>query len=202
MKIRVWELSLLVALVAAILWGALLEQRQLDLSDKLIRLHVVASSDGAADQALKYHVRDRVLGEAAALIEGAPSRAAAEARLVENLPRIEMAAQGAVSDWGHDEFVAVTLTQARYPTRAYDTFTLPAGQYRSLRVEIGQADGPNWWCVVFPPLCLEAAGGFGAIEADALSGDEIALITGEESGYQVRFWALEMIDGLRGFLGG
>jgi len=203
MKLKLWELSLLVALVIAILWGALLEQRQQNLSDKLIRLHVVANSDEAADQALKLHVRDHVLAAAAPLLEGETDRAAAEAALAAHLPRITETAQAAISDWGRDDPVSVSLTYQRHPTRAYDTFTLPAGRYSALRVEIGTARGPNWWCVVFPPLCLETAvSGAGIIEADALTGEEVALIAGGESGYQVRFRTLELIDGLRGILAG
>ncbi|MCL2828811.1 MAG: stage II sporulation protein R [Oscillospiraceae bacterium] len=203
MKLKVWELSLLVALVLAVLWGALLEQRQQDLSDRLIRLHVLANSDEVGDQALKLHVRDQVLEVAAPLLEGETDRAEAEAILAAHLPRITETAQTAVANWGRDDPVRVALTLERHPTRAYESFTLPAGRYSALRVEIGTARGQNWWCVVFPPLCLGAAeGGAGAIEADALTGEEIALITGGESGYQIRFRALELIDGLRGIVGG
>jgi len=203
MKLKVWELSLLVALAVAVLWGALLEQRQQGLSDRLIRLHVVANSDAADDQALKLHVRDQVLEVAAPLLEGETDRAEAEAVLTALLPRITETAQAAVSHWGRDDPVSVALTYQRHPTRAYESFTLPAGRYSALRVEIGTARGENWWCVVFPPLCLEAAeSGAGIIEADALTGEEIALITGGESGYQVRFRTLELIDGLRGIFGG
>ena len=192
MKLKIWELSLFVALVIAVLWGVLLEQRKLGLSDQLIRLHVVAHSDEAADQSTKYEVRDRVYGLVLELLEDASTRAEAEARIAAYLTEIQEAAGAPVQ---------VALTRERYPTRAYAGFTLPAGLYSSLRVEIGAAGGQNWWCVVFPPLCIEAARGPEALETMGLTEGEVALIASGDAGQQVRFRALELIDGLKAWLG-
>jgi len=202
MKLKIWELSLLLALVIAVLWGALLERRQIELSEQLIRLHVVARSETAADREQKLHVRDRVRAEVEPLLEGTTSRAEALLRIEANLPRITAAAEQAIAEWGGDqEAVLATLTRERYPTRAYESFTLPAGRYHSLRVEIGAAGGQNWWCVVFPPLCIEAASGLEVLEAAGLTEGEIALVTGGDPGHALRFRTLELVDGVRAWLG-
>jgi len=201
MKIRIWELSLFVALVVAVLLGLVLEQRQQGLAERLVRLHVVAHSDAAGDQELKLLVRDRVRAEVEPLLVGVSCRVEAEAEILAHLPRILEVAEEAVAASGGAASVRVGLTFERYPTRVYAGFALPAGRYRSLRVEIGEAEGQNWWCVVFPPLCLEAARGPAAFEAMGLSEGEVALIVGGD-GYTVRFRALEIMDGMRAWWGG
>ena len=201
MKWKLWELSLLLALILTLLWGALLERRQQELSEQLIRLHVVAHSNGATDQSLKYYVRDRVRAEVEPLLASAANRTEAETALAAHLPRLAEIAEEAVTAWGIAYPVRANLTWERYPTRAYESFTLPAGLYRSLRVEIGEAVGQNWWCVVFPPLCLEAASGSAALEVAGLSENEVALIAGGSDGYTLRFRALEVIDGMRAWFG-
>lgn len=202
MKLRLWELSLFVALVLAILWGALLERQQTELAAQIIRLHVVAHSDTAADQALKHRVRDGVRAEVEPLLTGVTSRAEAEAKITGHLPRITVIAAAVVHDWGGNYPVQAALTRERHPTRAYETFTLPAGQYHTLRVEIGAAAGNNWWCVVFPPLCMEAAAGPETLEAAGFTEGEVALIAGNDRGYTVRFRALEIVDGMRAWFTG
>ncbi|MCL2569233.1 MAG: stage II sporulation protein R [Oscillospiraceae bacterium] len=202
MKLKIWELSLFVALVVAVVWGLLLEQRQAGLAERLVRLHVVAHSDADVDQALKLDVRDRVRAEVEPLLVGVSCRAEAEAEILARLPWILEVAEGAVAEFGGEYAVRVRLHWERYPTRVYAGFALPAGWYSSLRVEIGEAEGQNWWCVVFPPLCLEAARGPVAFEAMGLSEGEVALIVGDSAGYSVRFRVLEVMDGVRGWWSG
>ncbi|MCL2562611.1 MAG: stage II sporulation protein R [Oscillospiraceae bacterium] len=201
MKLKIWELSICVALVIAVLWGALLERRQTELAEQLIRLHVVAHSDEVADQDLKLRVRDSVQAVTEPLLVGATNRAEAEAELTAHLPLIRAAAAEAVADWGGNYPVQAAFVWERHPARAYESFTLPAGRYYALRVEIGAAAGQNWWCVVFPPLCLEAAGGSESLEAMGLSEDEVALIAGGDRGHTVRFRVLEVVDGVRAWFG-
>ena len=196
MRIKIWELALLMAFILTILWGVLLDQQRQGLEDKLVRFHVVAHSDSPADQALKLYVRDRVWAELRPLFQGEGDRAQAEAEIEGQLDHITEVARQAVSDWGGTQPVRAHLLRERYPTRVYETFTLPAGAYHSLRVEIGEAQGGNWWCVVFPPICFQAAAGEleDTLEVAGLSEEEIALIT---EGYALRFRALELIDGIR-----
>ena len=140
------------ALVCTALWA---EAEQTQLADKVIRLHVIANSDSQADQALKLQVRDQVLAQADTLLSGRESAQQAAEILRDNLtPLAETAAQ-TVSQAGFSYQVQVSLEDTWFPTRQYGDLSLPAGQYQALRVVIGQGEGKNWWCVVFPPLCAE-----------------------------------------------
>jgi len=201
MKLKFWEFSLFVALVLAILWGALLERQQIALAGQMVRLHVVAHSDGVADQMLKHYVRDSVWAEVEPLLAAATCRTEAEATITAHLSQITAAAGATIHDWGADYPVQASLTWERHPTRVYESFTLPAGRYHALRIEIGEARGHNWWCVVFPPLCMEVASGPDALEAAGLTESEVALIAGSDQGYTVRFRALELVDGIRARIG-
>lgn len=198
MKLKVIEISLMIAVVVAVLYGVLLDTDSSELSDKLIRLHVVANSDTDEDQGLKLMVRDAVLGEVDEIMNGDESRDKVQEKLEDSLTVLQEKAQDTVIEQGHTESVTVTLEQEHFPTRVYDTFSLPAGEYTSLRVSIGEAEGQNWWCVVFPPLCVEAAEGEEALEASGLTDDEIDLITQDSNDYVVKFKALEILDNIKG----
>ena len=135
-------------------WG-LIRDRQY-LNKELIRLHVVANSDSEEDQNIKLRVRDAIV---ASLSEGMADIAdvpAAKEYLRENLPKIEAIANRTLEAAGVDSRAAVTLCKETFDIRHYDTFTLPAGVYESLRVVIGEGQGKNWWCVAFPSLCMGA----------------------------------------------
>ncbi|MDR0858452.1 MAG: stage II sporulation protein R [Oscillospiraceae bacterium] len=186
------QLLIALALFAAVAYFAQIETEQRELADKLIRLHVVGASDSAADQNYKLEVRDAVIGLLRPILSGAADAAEAEALLGENLQALEALAPG----------LSATLETESFPERDYETFSLPAGEYRTLRVEIGAAEGKNWWCVMFPPLCYEAASGESDGEVQAafarLTGGEIDLITGK-SGYVVKFRVLDVIAKLKAY---
>ncbi|MBQ7682237.1 MAG: stage II sporulation protein R, partial [Oscillibacter sp.] len=134
--------------------GAAALRTQARLSEKVIRLHVLANSDSPADQALKLRVRDRLLQETAPLLQQARDCRDMEALLRDHLPELAAAARDTLGD---SYPVTLELRETEFPTRCYDTFSLPAGRYLALRAVIGDGDGRNWWCVVFPPLCGGAA---------------------------------------------
>ena len=165
---------------------AYLQTQQRQLAEKLVRLHVVANSDSPSDQAIKLRVRDAVLAAAEPVLGSAddPDQA-----LAAELPALECAAAEMLRALGREESVSVTLQNERFPTRDYETFSLPAGVYRTLRVTIGAGEGHNWWCVVFPPLCVSATEQNRAL--DAMSEPERALIT-EANGYELRFRIVEL----------
>ena len=159
--------------------------RQQDISSSLVRLHVIAASDEAAEQELKMRVRDSVLEYLTPVLDNSESPAQARSIINAELPNIRAAAEKCAEG----RTVRVTLGSEYYPTREYESFSLPAGQYSSLRVIIGQGQGHNWWCVVFPPLCVSAAEQTRAL--DAMSEPERALIT-EADGYELRFRIVEL----------
>ncbi len=192
MKRKFWETVLITALTVVLLTGASLERTAESLSGKLVRLHVVANSDTEEDQALKLQVRDRVLEVLTERLEGVTRREEAEQLIREALPEVTRAAEETLQKAGHPASVEATLCEERFPTTDYETFSLPAGEYTSLRVRIGEAAGHNWWCVVFPPVCSAPSIESGAAAVIGLTEDEIALIKQDGTDTVVRFRLLEI----------
>ena len=194
-----WELALLIGLMVSLAWGCWADRIQRELADQVLRLHVLANSDSEADQALKLKVRDSVLQKAEELLDGCHDRETAEARLSAALPEIEDAARQRIAAEGADEAVTAELRPTVFPTKEYEDFTLPAGEYLALRVVIGEGEGHNWWCVVFPPLCAETTSDLAETAmAAGLTEDQVALIT-ESDGYVLRFKAVELWERLKAY---
>jgi len=166
--------------------------------DKVIRLHVLAHSDSEEDQALKLKVRDALLDEAAAMTAGCEGREEAEAALAAKTDVLRQIAEETLRESGCERPVTVTIGQEVYPTRAYEGLRLPAGEYCSLRVMIGEAEGQNWWCVLFPPLCVGSAS---EAEEEMVSAGftpgQIKILTDTENPrYVLKFKILEIIGSL------
>ena len=171
-------------------WG-LIRDRQY-LNQELIRLHVVANSDSEEDQNIKLRVRDAIV---ASLSEGMADIAdvpAAKEYLRENLPKIEAIANRTLEAAGVDSRAAVTLCKETFDIRHYDTFTLPAGVYESLRVVIGEGQGKNWWCVAFPSLCMGATSEEFE-EAAQTAGMDDTLSETLTGGLRLRFYLLDAL---------
>ena len=183
-RLRPWETAMLLALCAAVLSGQWAMGRQRRLAGELVRLHVVANSDSAGDQAVKLAVRDAVLALAAPALEGAASAEEAQTRLRPLLPALS--AEAARISGGP---ARAGLGVEWFPTREYEGFSLPAGKYEALRLTLGKGEGHNWWCVVYPPLC--AAPAEEAVTADLIGEDDLRLITGDGEGYVLRFRVIE-----------
>ena len=184
-RVRIFEAALLVALCASLCAGTWAQGQQAALSRELVRLHVVAASDEAREQAVKLEVRDAVLAYLEPRLDGVEDSAAAREVISGSLQGIAEAAAERAGGRG----VTVSLARERFPLRRYDSFTLPAGEYDSLRVTLGAGEGHNWWCVVFPPLCTSS------VQSDeiraAMSTEELAIIT-ESDGYELRFRTVEL----------
>lgn len=197
-----WKTGLLfvLALLGALLaTAAAAQQEQQELAGKLIRLHVVANSDSREDQLLKLQVRDAVLAVTASV--DAESKDP-EAELKQLLPQIKQAAEDCLRLHGSRDTIRVSFGGETFPTRIYDTFTLPAGVYRSLRITIGEGKGHNWWCVVFPSICFRATAAEleQAAQVAGLTEGEIHLITEGEDGYILKFKLLEWLQALKAAL--
>lgn len=157
--------------------------------DDTVRLHIIASSDSEEDQALKLHVRDVILHEYGELLSPMENADRAAEEIERLLPLIEESAARAVAEWGYEYKVRATLGKENYGTRRYDGFTLPAGEYTSLRIVIGEGEGKNWWCVMYPPMCLGAS-------VSSYSAQETRLIEGGEK--KIKFKILELLsEGLK-----
>lgn len=165
----------------------------------VVRLHVVANSNGAEDQAVKLLVRDAVLEEAARWYQGAGSMEEASSRLCTHLQSIAGAARQVLGEQGMGYSATAQMTEMYFPTRDYGDFRLPAGRYRTLRVTLGEGAGKNWWCVVFPSLCLPAA-----TQEEALltlpEGERQVVEGGRD--VQVKLKAVELWESLREWLRG
>lgn len=156
-KCRPIELALTLCMAFLFAYAAWVSLRQQTLADDLLRLHVIANSDSVQDQQVKLLVRDRVLEVTEPLLAEADDQDEVRRILSEHLQQITDAAQQVLTDQGMPYQLSAQMATEYYPTRAYDTFSLPAGQYTGLKIRLGAASGHNWWCVVFPPLCTDAA---------------------------------------------
>lgn len=128
-----------------------------EVREHTIRLHVIANSDAPEDQALKLKVRDRIIASFEHIFDGNETIDMAESELTAKLPEIETLARDELMKNGVDYPVKASITEMYFDTKEYEHFTMPAGQYKALRIVIGEGDGHNWWCVMFPPMCVPAA---------------------------------------------
>ena len=184
-KLRPWEAAMLLALCVFFLSGLWSGRTQEDLAGGLVRLHVIANSDSAGDQAAKLQMRDKVLALLSPLLAECESQDEAVDIILNNRARLE-----ALGD------VTVTLGTEYYPTRDYGPFSLPAGEYLSLRVIMGAGQGHNWWCVVFPPLCTEALAEPAEDAFGLLPEASSRLVTRDGPDYVFRFRLIEWWNAL------
>ena len=201
MKKRVISIAALLFAALMLVSGTLVQAEQRRLAEKLIRLHVVANSDSSRDQQIKLRVRDAVLEKTQALLDGAE---APRETLEANLDEIAQTAEDCLRSLGAETPVTVRLGKELFPTRTYETFALPAGVYESLRVRIGAGEGHNWWCVVFPSICLTASMDELELAAQTtgFTDGEIRLITEADEGFVLKFRAVELVQKLKNFLTG
>ena len=188
---RIAWVALAVALV--FLWGLLTDSKALH--DDLLRLHVVGASDSQEDQDVKLLVRDAVLASLEDGLRDLTDPAAAYDYVARMLPQVEQAANKALELAGFSDTVTVSLTEEAFTTREYDTFSLPAGVYKALRIVIGEGEGKNWWCVVFPRLCMGTEADF--VETASMAGLSDDLTGALDGEYEIRFWLLDKIGEIK-----
>lgn len=189
---------MLFILAVAMLFCSWLTWRQADLASRVLRLHVIANSDSEEDQALKLRVRDAVLDQASGYLEGVTEVGEAAEILSGHLTELSEAGQKIVEQEGWGYSVTAQLEECHFPTKTYDGFALPAGTYQALRIVIGAGEGHNWWCVVYPSLCVTPASEFADVAVSGgLSEEDVSLMTGEDEGYILRFKCLELWDQVR-----
>ncbi len=185
-------------LISVMLIAAIPTEAEAAIYEDTVRLHILANSDSAEDQELKIKLRDKILEKYGAELKTADGASEAKERLSDLLPEIEEFAGAAVHDLGYDYTVSAELTEEWYDTRDYKDFTLPAGRYTSLKIEIGKARGQNWWCVMFPPLCLDIASEDAPPDDGFIdyTKEELVLIQTEK--YNVKFKILELLSDVFG----
>lgn len=187
------ELSVLFGLLCAVLLStARFDAACDDLRHNVLRLHIIANSDSDADQAVKIKVRDRILEETSAVFENKTNLDEAENAVWERLGEFEEIAKSVLCENGFDYGAAAELGTDYFETREYESFTLPAGNYRSLIIRLGKAEGKNWWCVVFPAVCVPAASPDARLSDSA--SEESALIAEHPQKYIMKFKAVEIYE--------
>lgn len=161
-----------------------------EIKNDTLRLHIIANSDSEFDQELKLKVRDKVLEYTGELFAEVSGKTEAEELAKHSSDEIKKIAQEVIAENGADYAVSVEITDMWFETRTYDEFTLPAGDYRAVRIIIGAGEGHNWWCVMYPPLCIP-----GAKEVLKKYGSNVKFISGD--GFEIRFAILELLERLK-----
>lgn len=174
-----------------------------DISDSVFRLHVIANSNSVEDQNLKYIVRDNVLKYMSSITASITSKEEIIEIVYNHLEEFKQIAQDTVYENGFNYEVSVEIGNFEFPTKTYGDVSFPAGFYDALKIKIGNADGQNWWCVMFPPLCfIDVSSGIvpeGSKEVleSELSEEEYSLITGSESESKIKFKIIEVLQNFK-----
>ena len=192
------SMAVLVLTVILLFVGLMPVHGEEEIYRNVVRLHVIANSDSEEDQELKLKVRDAILEVTVPLLQNCTSRAEAETLLRSHEEEIRRAAETVVREYGKDDPVTLLFGEEAYPERSYDALCFPAGTYLSLRVCIGNAEGHNWWCCLFPPLCRGAATVSSESAEDSfisvgLTPSQYKIITeNDNTVYKIRFKFLEL----------
>ncbi len=177
---------IMMILIATLFIAAIPTEAECAIYEDTVRLHILANSDSDEDQLLKIKLRDEILNVYGKELSAYKSVSDAEENLLKKANEIEAFADKKIKDFGYNYKTEVALIEEWYDTRVYEEFTLPCGYYTSLRVIIGNGEGKNWWCVMFPPLCLDAA-----VSSPQYTAEEEALISNK---YVIKFKILELIS--------
>ena len=184
-------------LCAAVLFVIECSAEKAQLQESIVRLHIVANSDSAEDQAQKLRVRDAVMDYLMPLLANATSAEDAKKHILQHTAEIENTVLTLLHKEGTNMMVRISLTDESFDTRYYDTFALPAGVYSALRIELGEGAGKNWWCVAFPSLCVPAAGEtIEDVAAGAGFSDQLTNSIKQKYGFVFRFYFLDLLGKL------
>lgn len=171
-----------------------------NLSDNFFRLHILANSDSEIDQNLKLKVRDAIIKYMNSQNFSDSSKSEVITAVEEDLENYKLIAETVISDAGFDYPVSVEIGNFHFPTKIYGNISLPAGYYDALRIKIGNAEGQNWWCSLFPPLCFVDISS-GVIDETSqntlkenLSDEEFAIITSSSEKIKLKFKILEIFS--------
>ncbi|NLG92436.1 MAG: stage II sporulation protein R [Clostridiales bacterium] len=169
-----------------------------DIPNHVLRLHVLANSDSKEDQELKLKVRDRILAESSRMMDHVTNKEEAQNAVRAALPKLKSAAEDEIRKQGYHYPVDVKMERMYFTTRQYKTTTLPAGEYDALRVSIGKAEGHNWWCVIFPPMCLPAAEEPKELR-DVLNENQLQIVEGKGD-FEIKFKTVELYEQFKNYI--
>ncbi len=198
MKLKAIEISAFIALLFTVISTISFENSCSGIREKVLRLHVIAASDSVTDQSIKYAVRDELLKDGESIFSGSETVFQAQEKIDASIPFLRQTAESTLRKLGCDYPVTVSLGKTYFPTREYEGVTLPAGYYNAVRVIIGEGKGKNWWCVMFPPMCLPAAVKDSPSLSELLDENEEAIVKGGQK-YELKFWFVEKYYELKEF---
>lgn len=195
MKLKLFEKSVLIALIIAISLGCLdFSYRCENIRNSVFRLHILANSDSEYDQQLKLKVRDKLLQKGLLVFENSKSLEQTISIANKNVDSFLEEAKQVLRENGCNYDVTATVTDAYFDTRTYENTTLPAGTYKALQIKIGRAKGKNWWCVMYPSICISAAS-----TDEVLESKENDIVSNRQK-YQVRFKIVEWFEALKHYI--
>ena len=192
------ELGIILGLVFAIVMSfARFDAACEDLRTNVLRLHIIANSDSGEDQRVKFAVRDAILNRTGDLFLGVTALEEAENKALDSLEEIEASALETLKENGFDYGVSAYIGNSYFENREYEDFTLPAGNYRSLIIRLGEGKGENWWCVVFPAVCVPAASD---VQLSDTTANYSANIASKPQKYVIKFKTIELYEDIKHYL--
>ncbi len=195
-KLKMIEVSVAVGLIISVVFSVVsFGATCKDIRNSVLRLHILANSDSDEDQAVKLVVRDKLLESGDELFSGKVNIDVVCRQLDKNKSRLIAYINNILADNGFEYGADICLVREYFETRTYENFTMPAGEYYALKVILGKGEGHNWWCVMFPPLCLPAA--TENADIDAVFGGNGVEIVKSSPNYEIRFKIVEIIERLR-----
>lgn len=190
--------ALFISLMVSMAVTAYSDGIQEDLQSNLVRLHIIANSDSEADQTVKLKVRDAVLAETEKELE-----IKTKEEITENLDKFEEIANSVLAQNGFTYTARAVYGKFDFPKKEYKNITLPSGEYFGVRIILGEGDGHNWWCVMYPPLCvaddssMEMDGKSQELLRESLDDETYEVVTGEKGDITVKFKTVELIQELK-----
>lgn len=195
-RLHLIEISVAFALLLSLIFSVIgFGFKCADIRNEVVRLHILANSDSDADQTVKLLVRDAVLNCGEKIFSGDVNVENVKEILDEDKDRIIEIANKVLFENGFNYKAQISITDEYFPTRTYERFTLPAGRYTSLKIVLGNGEGHNWWCVMFPPLCLPAASE--KTQLDVVFGENGAEIVSNSEKYEIKFKFIEFFEKIK-----
>lgn len=190
--------SLCIAFVLTVIYSVIPFQAECEqISNEVFRLHILANSDSEEDQSLKLRVRDSLLRYTDRLFSEAENSDEAEGIARDNLESLRAVAQREVYANGYDYKIKAEVVNMYFNTRYYERYTMPAGMYDALRITIGSGEGHNWWCVMYPSICISSAVETDKRVEDTFSQNQQEIVKGNE--YQYKFKVVEIFEKIVSF---
>ncbi len=198
LKLHITKIVLLTFIFSVLFSSVYLSAQCAEISNEVLRLHILANSNSQEDQTLKINLRDYLLEETSDLFLESHSKEESINVVDKNLSKIENLAQEYIYSQGYDYDVKVEIEKIYFNTRIYDGFAMPPGEYDALRILIGSGEGENWWCVMYPPVCLPAAENNEELE-EVLDENQMEIVENEPE-YEIKFKVFEIFDSVENFI--